>query len=77
MRPRCQAKNKHPSLRIPKSGNRFSPVFMIAIGAPLFARNLLAIYHQSRTPRAADDLSVKNIEPCGSGHLSLIIFGLK
>src|SRR5262245_19686244 len=40
---------------IAEAGNRFAPIEIVAVGAPLFARDLSAVSAKPRTAIAADD----------------------
>jgi hypothetical protein len=67
-----QAENENAGLGIAESGNRFAPVFVIAVGTALLAGDLLAVYNQSRTEHARDYFIVENREPSRSRHLYLL-----
>jgi hypothetical protein len=47
--------------------NGLAPVFAIAVSAALFAGDLLAVFDQSGTTRAGDDLTIENCEPVRVG----------
>ena len=53
-----EPQNQQLGLGITKSWNRLAPVFPSAIGAALFARDLLAILYQARALGAGDNLIV-------------------
>ena len=54
-----QADDQELSLRIAESGDRAAPVRFVPVGAPLGARDFLAVANQARAFAALDDLSVE------------------
>src|SRR5207237_693873 len=54
-----QSQDQQAGLWIAEAGNGLSPIRPVAIGAPLYGRDLPAVSHQPRTSLASDDLRLK------------------
>src|SRR5690242_8058496 len=65
MRGGSEAKNQELRLSIAESGNGLAPVFPFTIGAALFARDFLAVFHETRALAAGDNLFVQNAKQRG------------
>src|ERR1700675_3052549 len=57
-----ESENEDAGMGITEPGNGLAPVLAVAVSAALLARDLLAIHDQTRTPRAADDFGIQNLE---------------
>jgi len=63
-----KSEHEHASMRIAEAGNGLAPIFVVAVGAALLARDALSIFHEARTARAGDDFAIQNLEPGWDGH---------
>jgi len=59
---RCQADNQDPCQPVAKTGNRFPPIFPIAVRLSFFARNSFAPCHESGALAAGDDPPIEALE---------------
>src|SRR5205085_8177738 len=58
-----QSHDEDSGIGIAEAGDGFSPVFPLAVGTTLLARDLLAIDDQARTTRAGNHVPVENGKP--------------
>src|SRR5579864_6577252 len=62
-----QSHDEYSRLGIAESRHGLAPVFPIAVGTPLLARDLLAVLDQPRAAGAGDNFAVQDRQP-GVGH---------
>src|SRR5579859_804286 len=58
-----QAHDEHARRRIAETGDGLTPVFPIAIRAPLLPRDLLAVGDQARAAGTSDNIAVEDSKP--------------
>src|SRR5262249_7912362 len=56
---RRQAAHQHASSGVTEAGQRLSPIFLLAVGRPFFARYLLAPGNQARALTTLDDALIQ------------------
>src|SRR4029077_6064581 len=62
-----ESENKHPRPGIAEARYGLSPVLALAISPALLARNLFAVFDQSRTTGAGNDLGIEFDQPVAIG----------
>lgn len=63
-----EAEDQDSRIRVSEARDRLPPVFVVAIGATLFACDLFAIRNKARAASTGDNLAVELGEPVG-GHV--------
>lgn len=58
-----EAENKNARIRIAEAGNRFSPIFVLAVGASFFSRYEFAVRDEAGTTRAGNNFTIELNEP--------------
>lgn len=63
-----EADDEKAGVRIAESGDRFTPIVFVAVGAPFRFRNGGAVCAEARTEAAVDDVLVQDLEEVWRGH---------